>query len=245
MPGGPWQGRKPRYGMLSFREPFPGHSEKAATGATWLGFPQDDVGQGYIRGIISCLVGFVRGKQSCIGLLQANVFYRGYLIYAYTYTFATFPSYFCFHNDVRAGIASLTCAFLFRSPWPIGKLYFSRSIAICFQSRELRTSTHSAWHRVHSSRELSVARMVHLRCISLHGSREYPDNLALFEHNVIVQVIMRGISICDRNVTDWSICQRKLPNKTMAFGEVRLSLFLPFKTSNATLRYIRSRTTGG
>lgn len=39
---------------------------------------------------------------------------------------------------------------------------------------------------------------------------------------------MRDISICDRNMTDRSICRSKLLNKTMAFDETRGSAYFCF-----------------
>jgi len=40
------------------------------------GFPKDDDGRGYIRGIISCLVGFVGGKQSAQGCCRQTYYRR-------------------------------------------------------------------------------------------------------------------------------------------------------------------------
>lgn len=66
-----------------FGNRFPGTLEKlhrvgvTRRGATRRrGFPEDDDGWGYIRGIISCLVGFVGGKQSAQGCCRQTYYRR-------------------------------------------------------------------------------------------------------------------------------------------------------------------------
>lgn len=133
-------------------------------------------------------MGFVGGKQSCIELLQANVFYRGYLIYTYTHThlrvskLLLLPQW-CPHRDCIPYM--YIHSFSARRALSIN----FTSLVYCDLFPKPRTANEHALrvtYRVHSVRELSVAWMVHLRCISLHGSREYPENLARFERNVIV-----------------------------------------------------------
>lgn len=105
-------------------------------------------------------------------------------IHTRTHIYPRFQATFASTMTPAQGLHS--CTFLFRSPYPIDKLYFSRSLR--FVSKAVRTANERALcvtYRVHSAHELSVARMVHLRCISLHGSCEYPRNLVRFQHNVI------------------------------------------------------------
>lgn len=82
MPGGPRQGRKLRkqcviVSGIVFRARWKSCIEPVSRGATRRrGFPEDDGGWGYIRGIISCLVGFVGGKQSAQGCCRQTYYRR-------------------------------------------------------------------------------------------------------------------------------------------------------------------------
>jgi len=65
------------------------------------GFPEDDGGRGFIRGIISCLVGFVGGKQSAQGCCRQTYYRR----ISYIHTFARCASkLLSLPHGTRAGI---------------------------------------------------------------------------------------------------------------------------------------------
>ena len=67
------------------------------------GFPEDDGGRGFIRGIISCLVGFVGGKQSAQGCCRQTYYRR----ISYIHTFARCASkLLSLPHGTRAGIVS-------------------------------------------------------------------------------------------------------------------------------------------
>lgn len=195
-------------------------------------------------------MGFVGGKQSCIGLLQANVFYRGYLTYTHTHLHIRSRFQATFASTMTPARGLHSCTFLFRSPCPIDKLYFSRSLRFvskptnCERARTPRDVSSALGSRAVCCTDGAFTLHFITRLARISGDiREYRG-------------ILRNLSTtwwyklsCDVYLTTvWSIVaiyQSKLSNETMAFSDTRISLFLLFKTSQMRPCDTRSGTTGG